>query len=312
VPEAGPAALLVDGLSVSFGRRRALDGLTLQAATGALTAVLGPNGAGKTTLLRCCTGLVRSTSGRVQVLGERPGHPGLAARVGLMPQSTGAWSGIRAGELLHYLAGLYARPHNVDALVERLDLAEVVRTPYRRLSGGQQQAVNLAAALVGRPELVFLDELTQNLDPVSRRHTWDVVRRIHDTGTTVVLVTHDVAEAEHALERVAILSGGRVIAQGRPAELKAGLSHRTRLEIVVAETGPLSVAAVAADLDPDARIRGRRVSAWVPADEAMRRLEKIMSVGGEGALEDVRLVTPTLEDVYLELQGRMLEEDEAE
>ncbi len=219
MPASAPAALLVEQLSVSFGRRRALDGLTLRAGTGALTAVLGPNGAGKTTLLRCCTGLVRPASGAVHVLGQRPGSPGLAARVGLMPQSTGAWSGIRAGELLHYLAGLYVTPHAVDALVERLDLGDFVRTPYRRLSGGQQQAVNLAAAILGRPELVFLDEPTAGMDPHARRATWELLRELRAAGVTLVLTTHAMDEAEALADEVFILDAGRVSISGTVAEL---------------------------------------------------------------------------------------------
>jgi ABC-2 type transport system ATP-binding protein len=219
VPESGPAALLVEQLSVSFGRRRALDGLTLRAPTGALTAVLGPNGAGKTTLLRCCTGLVRPDSGDLRILGERPGSAGLAARVGLMPQSTGAWSGIRTGELLRYLAGLYATPHDIAALVERLDLADFARTPYRRLSGGQQQAVNLAAAIVGRPELVFLDEPTAGMDPHARRATWELLRELRAAGVTLVLTTHAMDEAEALADEVHILDAGRVAVSGTVAEL---------------------------------------------------------------------------------------------
>ena len=214
MPASAPAALQVEQLNVSFGRRRALDGLTLRAGAGALTAVLGPNGAGKTTLLRCCTGLVRPAGGDIQVLGQRPGAPGLAARVGLMPQSTGAWSGIRAGELLHYLAGLYAAPHDVDALVERLDLGEFVRTPYRRLSGGQQQAVNLAAAILGRPELVFLDEPTAGMDPHARRATWELLRGLRAAGVTLVLTTHAMDEAEALADEVYILDAGRVVHLG--------------------------------------------------------------------------------------------------
>jgi ABC-2 type transport system ATP-binding protein len=219
VPEPGPAALLVEQLIVSFGRRRALDGLTLRASAGALTAVLGPNGAGKTTLLRCCTGLVRPRSGNIAVLGQRPGAPGLAARIGLMPQSTGAWSGIRAGELLQYLAGLYANPHDVDALVERLDLREFARTPYRRLSGGQQQSVNLAAAILGRPELVFLDEPTAGMDPHARRATWHLLRELRAAGVTLVLTTHAMDEAEALADEVYILDAGRVAVAGTVAEL---------------------------------------------------------------------------------------------
>ena len=204
---------------MSFGRRLVLDRLTLRAATGAVTAVLGPNGAGKTTLLRCCTGLVRPVSGDVRVLGEHPGRPALTTRVGLMPQSTGAWSGIRAGELLRYLAGLYAKPHDVDALVERLDLGDFARTPYRRLSGGQQQAVNLAAAIVGRPELVFLDEPTAGMDPHARRATWQLLRELRAAGMTLVLTTHAMDEAEALADEVYILDAGRVAVSGTVPEL---------------------------------------------------------------------------------------------
>ena len=220
MPDSGPAALLVEQLSVSFDRRRrALAGLSLRARPGALTAVLGPNGAGKTTLLRCCTGLVRPDGGDIEVLGQRPGAPGLAARIGLMPQTAGAWSGIRAGELLRYLAGLYAAPLDVAALVERLELGDFVRTPYRRLSGGQQQAVNLAGAIVGRPELVFLDEPTAGMDPHARRATWELLRELRAAGVTLVLTTHAMDEAEALADQVYILDDGRVAVSGTVAEL---------------------------------------------------------------------------------------------
>ncbi len=213
------AALQVRDLRIVLGRRRVLDGLSLLARRGELTAVLGPNGAGKTTLVRCATGLLPITSGSVRVLGQQPGSPAVRARVGLMPQSTGSWSGIRAGELLDYLAALYARPQDVAALVRRLGLSEVVRTPYRRLSGGQQQAVNLAAALVGRPELVFLDEPTAGMDPHARRATWQLLRDLRTAGVSIVLTTHAMDEAEALADRVVIVDGGRVAIEGTVAEL---------------------------------------------------------------------------------------------
>ena len=219
MPLRSPDALVVEQLSVAFRGRRVLDGLTLRAAAGELTAVLGPNGAGKTTLVRCCTGALRQDGGTVAVLGAEPGQRGTAARVGLMPQSTGAWSGIRAGELLRYIAGLYATPQDVDALVARLGLAPVLRTPYRRLSGGQQQAVNLAAALVGRPELVFLDEPTAGMDPHARRATWQLLQELRAAGVTLVLTTHSMTEAEALADRVFILDRGRVAVEGTVAEL---------------------------------------------------------------------------------------------
>ena len=139
-----------------------------------------------------------------------------------MPQATGAWSGVRAGELLRYLAGLYASPQPVDPLIDLLGIRAFERTPYRRLSGGQQQAVNLAGALVGRPSLVFLDEPTAGLDPRARRLTWDVVRAARDAGVAVVLTTHDMAEAETLADLVHIVDGGRVQITGTVADLTDG------------------------------------------------------------------------------------------
>jgi ABC-2 type transport system ATP-binding protein len=219
VPDSEPVALLVERLSVRLGRKTVLDGLSLQAGPGRLTAVLGPNGAGKTTLLRCCTGLLRPYAGTLQVLGERPGSAALAARVGLMPQSTGAWSAIHAVELLRYLAGLYANPLDVDMLVTRLNLGSFAKTPYRRLSGGQQQAVNLAGALIGRPELVFLDEPTAGMDPHARRSTWELLSDVRIAGVTIVLTTHAMDEAEALADRVYIVDEGRVAIAGTVGEL---------------------------------------------------------------------------------------------
>ena len=219
MPTVAQPALAVDDLRVARGGREILAGLTLQARRGELTAVLGPNGAGKTTLIRCCTGLVRPDGGRIAVLGSPPGNRGTAARVGLMPQSTGAWSGIRAGELLRYLAGLYATPQDLDLLVAALRLQPLLRTPYRRLSGGQQQAVNLAASLVGRPELVFLDEPTAGMDPHARRATWSLLERLRAAGVTLLLTTHAMEEAEALADQVFILDAGRVAVEGTVSEL---------------------------------------------------------------------------------------------
>ena len=213
------SAVRVAGLVVKFGRRSVLDGLALEANVGALTAVLGPNGAGKTTLIRCCTDLIRPSRGTVRVLGLPAGSPMLAGRIGLMPQSAGSWSGIRAIELLRYLAGLYANPLPVPALVQRLGLADCARTPYRRLSGGQQQAVNLAGALIGRPELVFLDEPTAGMDPHARRATWLLLRELRANGVTILLTTHAMDEAEALADQVFIVDRGRVAISGTVRQL---------------------------------------------------------------------------------------------
>ena len=222
------SAVRADDLVVRFGGRAILDGLSLRAKTGALTAVLGPNGAGKTTLIRCCTDLIRPAAGTVRVLGLAAGSRQLAGRVGLMPQSAGSWSGVKAIELLRYLAGLYANPLPVPALVERLGLTECAKTPYRRLSGGQQQAVNLAGALVGRPELVFLDEPTAGMDPHARRATWLLLRELRANGVTMLLTTHAMDEAESLADQVYIVDHGRVAISGTVRQLtKSGGSLET-------------------------------------------------------------------------------------
>jgi ABC-2 type transport system ATP-binding protein len=209
----------VDDLVVKFRSRVVLDRLSLKAETGALTAVLGPNGAGKTTLVHCCTDLLRPAAGTVKVLGLPAGSRQLAARIGLMPQSAGSWSGIKTIELLRYLAGLYAKPLPVPALVERLGLTDCAKVPYRRLSGGQQQAVNLAGALVGRPELVFLDEPTAGMDPHARRATWLLLRELRANGVTMLLTTHAMDEAEALADQVYIVDRGRVTISGTVRQL---------------------------------------------------------------------------------------------
>lgn len=196
-----------------------LDGLSLRAPLGRVTAVLGPNGVGKTTLVRCCTGLVPVEAGVLTVLGRPVGARDVAARVGVMPQSTGAWSGIRPIELLRYLATLYATPHDPEALISRLGIEAYARTPYRRLSGGEQQAVNLAGALIGRPELMFLDEPTAGMDPHARHHTWDLLEELRSAGVTIVLTTHAMDEAAALADEVFILDAGRVAVAGTVADL---------------------------------------------------------------------------------------------
>lgn len=217
----GSTALTLRGLSVALGGRLVLDDLSLSATAGEVTAVLGPNGAGKTTMIRCCTGLLRPTGGSINVLGGPAGRPGAGDEVGLMPQSTGAWSGVRPRELLEYLASLYATALEPAALIGQLGITPFADTPYRRLSGGQQQLVNLAGAIIGRPHLVFLDEPTAGLDPHARRAVWQLIRQLRDAGVAVVLTTHDMDEAEQLADRVYLLDAGRLVAEGTVAELTA-------------------------------------------------------------------------------------------
>ena len=218
---ADPTALSVSDVTVRLGGRTVLDGLSLTAERGRVTAVLGPNGAGKTTLVRCCTGLLHPSSGTVEVLGAPAGSPGANDRVGLMPQSTGAWSGVRPRELLEYLASLYTDPLPVADLMAELGITGFADTAYRRLSGGQQQLVNLAGAIIGRPALVFLDEPTAGLDPHARRTVWGLVRQLREAGVAVLLTTHAMDEAEQLADRVNLLDSGRLVASGTVPELTA-------------------------------------------------------------------------------------------
>ncbi|MFC7623077.1 ABC transporter ATP-binding protein [Microlunatus sp. GCM10028923] len=220
MPEPDPA-LSIDGLSVRLGGRTILSEVELRVEPGRLTALLGPNGAGKTTLIRCCTGLITPDGGRISVLGAAPGTPTALAGVGMMPQSTGAWSGVRPGELLRYLSSLYGEPLDPAALQARLGIDAYARIPYRRLSGGQQQAVNLAGALIGRPKLIFLDEPTAGMDPHARRATWGLLRELRTAGVAILLTTHAMEEAEALADHVSILDGGVIKIAGTVAELTA-------------------------------------------------------------------------------------------
>lgn len=204
-----------------YGGTVAVDRLTLRVAAHTITAVLGPNGAGKTTTLETCEGYRRPHEGSVRVLGLDPwrDRTALLPRIGVMLQSGGAWSGVRAVEMLRHLARLHAHPLDVDLLASRLGLEDCGRTPYRRLSGGQQQRLGLAMAVVGRPELVFVDEPTAGMDPHARLATWELLRELRADGVTVVLTTHHMDEAERLADQVHIVDHGRLVASGSPASL---------------------------------------------------------------------------------------------
>ena len=222
-------AVRISGLVKRYGDKTAVDGLDLEIPAGAVTAVLGPNGAGKTTTIETCEGYRRPDGGTVRVLGLDPVADAarLRPRIGVMLQSGGIYSGARADEMLRHMAKLHAHPLDVDALIERLGLGSCGRTSYRRLSGGQQQRLALAMAVVGRPELVFLDEPTAGLDPQARRSTWDLVRELRADGVSVVLTTHFMDEAEELADEVAVIDAGRIVAHGSPEALCRGGAENT-------------------------------------------------------------------------------------
>ncbi len=221
----GPAVALTD-LRRSFGATAALDGLTWSAPAGAVTAVLGPNGAGKTTAIECAVGLGRPDSGTVRVLGVDPAGADAdhRARVGVMLQSGGLPGGTKPLRLLRHLARFYAAPADVDEVAGRLGVTDFADTTVRRLSGGQKQRLALAAALLGRPEVLFLDEPAAGLDPHGRLDVWDLVRDLRDEGRTVVVTTHSFEEAERLADHLVIMSGGRTVAAGAVAEVVDGRS----------------------------------------------------------------------------------------
>ncbi|MET8825985.1 ABC transporter ATP-binding protein [Streptomyces sp. NPDC004610] len=297
----------VDALVKRYGDRTAVDRLSLVARTG-VTAVLGPNGAGKTTTVEICEGYRRPDSGTVRVLGLDPlrDSRALRPRIGVMLQSGGVYSGARAGEMLRHVARLHAHPLDVDALIERLGLGSCGRTAYRRLSGGQQQRLALAMAVVGRPELVFLDEPGAGLDPQARRATWDLIRDLRADGVSVILTTHHMDEAEQLADDVAIIDSGRVVAQGSPEELCRGGAENTlrftgRPGLDVASLlKALPADAAAVELTPGSyRVTGTidpqllaTVTSWCAQ---------------HGVLPDrLSVERHTLEDVFLELTGKEL------
>lgn len=220
------AGVRVEGLSKSFGTVRALDDMTWSADRGRITTVLGPNGAGKTTAIGCLLGLLRPDTGLVRVLGEDPwgADSWHRARVGVMLQDGGLPNTVGARRLLTHLARLYVADHPpkavADALIDQLGIGGFERTPVRRLSGGQRQKVALAAALVGRPEVAFLDEPTAGLDPHARLDTWRLLHRLRAQGVTLVLTTHSFEEAERLADDVVIVCAGRVVGRGTLGQVR--------------------------------------------------------------------------------------------
>jgi ABC-2 type transport system ATP-binding protein len=217
-------AIQIRGLTKRYGGRAVVDSLDLQMPSGAVTALLGPNGAGKTTTIEICCGLRRPDEGDVRVLGLDPVRDSVALRprLGVMLQEGGVYSGANAIQMLHHVASLHAHPLDPDALIARLGLGDAGRTTYRRLSGGQKQLLALGLAIVGRPELVFLDEPTAGLDPHARLATWGLIADLRAAGVTVVLATHLMDEAERLADLVQIIDRGRCVAAGSPAELTGG------------------------------------------------------------------------------------------
>jgi len=275
----GPA-LSVTGLVKRYDGRAVVDGVSFEVRTGTVLALLGPNGAGKSTTVEVCEGFRTADEGEVRVLGLPPTDASLRPRVGVMPQTGGAYPGLRCGEMLRLVASYAAHPLDPDDLLERLGLVDVVRTAYRRLSGGQQQRLSLALAVVGRPELLFLDEPTAGLDPQGRHDVHELVHRLADLeGTTVLLTTHDLAEAERLSDRILVLAAGRIVADGSADALAREVAGTN--EVRWSQGGERFVH---------------------PTDDATEFVRRLLTQNAD--VEELEVRRASLEDTYLEMVRR--------
>ncbi|GAA4355264.1 ABC transporter ATP-binding protein [Angustibacter luteus] len=296
------------GLVRSYGPLRAVDGLDLVARRGEITAVLGPNGAGKTTTVECCEGLRRPDAGTVRVLGEDPhlASPAHRARVGVMLQDGGLPTGARAAGLVQHVARMHATPVPPAQLCADLGIDGFARTTVRRLSGGQRQRVALACALVGRPDVLFLDEPSAGLDPQARQAVWSVLADVRARGAAVVLTTHYMEEAERLADVVVVVDRGRVVGHGSPAELTAGTSaEQARFTARPA----LDLATLRRALDPSVVVLEPHPGQYVLQGPIGPQVLATLTSWcvAQGVMPDGLTVgRRSLEDVFLELTGREL------
>ncbi|HEU5327657.1 MAG TPA: ABC transporter ATP-binding protein [Thermomicrobiales bacterium] len=303
----GGAAISVEGLVKSYGTTRAVNGLSFTVAPGEVFALLGPNGAGKTTTIEILEGYRAPDAGTVRVLGLDPIRQAreLKLRIGLMLQGDGLHPGLTAREILRLYAAFFPAPLNPEELLDRVGLRAAATTRCRRLSGGQKRRLALALALVGQPALVFLDEPTVGMDPQARLATWDIVRELRAAGTTIVLTTHLMDEAERLADRVAIVNHGRLVALDTPA----ALTHDTTggaVQLTAAAGLPVAALAALPGLR-DARETSPGVYA-LDADpaalpDALAALTAWLRDEGV-TLTELRVGHGSLEDLFLQLTGR--------
>jgi ABC-2 type transport system ATP-binding protein len=297
-------AIVVDNFSKSYGSRRVVDSLQFTVHRGEVFALLGPNGAGKTTTVETLEGYRSPDQGSLRVLGFDPIREGQALKVhiGVMLQQDGLYPGLTAREVLRLFASYYRQPRDVDELLERVGLTAAARTRCRRLSGGQKRRLALALALVGNPTLLFLDEPTAGMDPQARLATWEIIRDVKQQGTTVLLTTHLMDEAERLADRVAIIDHGRLIALDTPAQLTG--VHNANIVRFVAPTGldctklaALPSAQKAEEIRPGSYlIETAQVPALLAELTAWLRDNNII-------LSELRVGHGSLEDLFLRLTG---------
>jgi ABC-2 type transport system ATP-binding protein len=243
------SAIAVSDLRKAYGKREVLHGLSFTVETGEVFALLGPNGAGKTTTVEILEGYRRRDGGEVRVLGEDPERGGRAfkSRIGIVLQSSAVYHLLSVREIVELFAGYYPSPRRADEVIELVGLGEKRDARVRTLSGGQLRRLDLALALVGDPELVFLDEPTTGFDPAARRQAWETIRDLRSLGKSVLLTTHYMEEAQRLADRVAILRDGEIVGTGSPRELLSGQAsveiryRRNGTEVVVATEEPTRV-----------------------------------------------------------------------
>ena len=280
-------AIEVRGLTKSYGGVEAVRGIDFEVGAGEVFGLLGPNGAGKTTTVEILEGYRKRDAGEVRVLGFDPGRAerSFRERIGVVLQQSELWPGLTPREIHRIFAGYYERPRDVDEVIALVGLAEKADDPVKTLSGGQKRRLDLGIALVGDPDLVFLDEPTTGFDPAARRNAWELVRSLRELGKTVLLTTHYLDEAQQLADRVAVLRAGEIVRIGRPSDL-TGASAKAEIRYPEADR------LVTVETDEPTRVLNELTTAALAAGRELEGLE-------------VR--RPTLEDVYLEL----LAEDEA-
>jgi ABC-2 type transport system ATP-binding protein len=292
------AAVRVEGLGKSYGAVEAVRDVSFTVEDGEIFALLGPNGAGKTTTLEILEGFRTRDAGRVEVLGDDPGEAGraLRERVGLVLQDIAVEPYLTVRETVARNAGYYPAPRDVDEVITLVGLDGHERRKVRTLSGGQKRRLDLALGMIGDPRLLFLDEPTTGFDPGARRSAWENIRALRDAGTTILLTTHYMDEAQALADRVAVISAGRVVAGGTPETIGGRDAARTRIRFAVPhEAGEPPVAAVR---EADGLLR---VETAEPTETLLRLTEWALRRGT--VLDRLTVDRPSLEDVYLSLTG---------
>jgi ABC-2 type transport system ATP-binding protein len=313
--ENGPS-LLLRGLRKAFVDVVAVDGLDLEVARGECFGLLGPNGAGKTTTIEICEGLTASDAGTVELLGIdwRTGADQLRQRIGIQLQETQFPEKLTVEETLRLFRSFYHQGLSVEESIKTAQLEEKRTSRVGTLSGGQKQRLAMACALVGDPELLFLDEPTTGLDPQARRHLWDLVDQLKQAGRTIILTTHYMEEAERLCDRVAIMDHGRIIALGTTQQLIASVGAEHIVEFAVAGREPGSTQVNAALLTEIPGIQSHRVDAGLHQLSVMElhlAVPRIFAaLAAQGLhLSEFRTHSATLEDVFVNLTGRTLRDE---